>query len=101
MEEDFKLIGNLNYSENGIISKVLFKGRKNQATLFSMAKGTDISEHTTTKEGFAYVIEGEGVFELGGVKIDMKPGALIKISKDVGHSLRAIENTSFLLFLNE
>ena len=100
MEKDFKLIGDLNYSEGGIISKVLFKGEKNQITLFSMAKGTEISEHATTKEGFVYVIEGEGIFNLQSVKIDMKPRVLIPLAKGTKHSLSVSGNTSFLLFLN-
>jgi nitric oxide dioxygenase len=57
------------YAKDGITSKVLFKGEKNQATLFSMAAGTDIDEHTSTREGYVYVIEGDGVFNLEGEAI--------------------------------
>ena len=88
------------YTEGGITSRVLFKGEKNQTTLFSMAAGTDIDEHTSTREGYVYVIEGDGVFNLEGEDIDMKPGVLIQMAGNAVHSLRARENTSFLLFLN-
>ncbi len=88
------------YAKDGITSKVLFKGEKNQATLFSMAAGTDIDEHTSTREGYVYVIEGDGVFNLEGEDIAMKPGVLIQMAGNAVHSLKARENTSFLLFLN-
>ena len=89
------------YAAGGITSKVLFKGEKNQTTLFSMAAGTDIDEHTSTKEGYVYVIEGDGTFNLEGKDIAMKPGVLIQMEKNAVHSLKAKENTSFLLFLSE
>ncbi len=50
----------ISYSEGGIISKELVKGKKNNVTLFCMASGTELSEHTSTKEGIVYVLEGKG-----------------------------------------
>jgi len=46
----------IEYSPNSITSKVLAKG-KNNVTLFCMAAGTELGEHTSTKEGFVYVLE--------------------------------------------
>ncbi len=88
------------YSDGGITSKIVAKGEKSQVTLFSMAAGTDIGDHTSTKEGQVYVIEGEGVFTLEGVGIAMDPGVLITFEKNAKHSLSAKKNTSFLLFLS-
>ena len=64
-----------------------------------MAAGTDLSEHTATKEGLIYVIEGKGTFVLNGEKIKMLPGTFITMSKNAPHSLEAEENTAFLLTL--
>ena len=89
------------YTTEGITSSVVFKGGRNQTTLFCMAEGTDIEEHTSTKEGYVYVIEGAGIFNLKGEDIAMKPGVLIQMEKDAVHSLKAHKNTAFLLFLNE
>lgn len=87
------------YSPGGILSKVIATGKLN-VTLFCMAEGTDISEHTTTKEGFAYVLEGKGVFRLDGEDMAMLPGVIIFIPKDAKHALRAEKNTAFLLSLS-
>ena len=64
-----------------------------------MAKGTEISEHTSTKQGFIYVIEGKGIFNLEGKSIIMKDGVIIFMKEKAIHSLNAEKNTSFLLVL--
>ena len=89
----------ISYSEGGILSKIIFKGENNQTTLFSMAADTDISEHTSTKKGIVYVIEGKGIFILEGEEIKMESGTIINLEKNAKHSLKAKDNTSFLLIL--
>ena len=52
------------------------------------------------KKGFVYVIEGKGTFVLEGEEIKMEPGVVIFMDANAKHSLKAEENTSFLLSLN-
>jgi len=100
MDKNFlNLIELIEYSDGGILSKVVVKTDKANITLFCMSKKTDISEHTTTKQGFIYVIEGNGIFNLKGEDVKMLPGVFIKLEKNARHSLKAEENTSFLLSL--
>ncbi|MDP7244068.1 MAG: cupin domain-containing protein [Flavobacteriales bacterium] len=102
MNDKWKNLNNfIEYSKDGILSKELFKTDKINATLFCMAKGTEMSEHTSTKEGFIFVIEGKGVFNLEGEDTMMLPGVLIRLGKNVKHSLKAEDNTSFLLSLTD
>ena len=89
----------IEYPKGGVLSKELIKGDKINLTLFCMAKGTEISEHTSTKEGTLFVIEGKGVFNLNGKAIKMNPGVLIYLKRNVVHSLKSEENISFLLSL--
>lgn len=89
----------IEYSKGGILSKELVKTEKNNITLFCMAKETKMSEHTSTKEGFLYIIEGRGIFNLEGKEIEMLPGIFIHMKKNSIHSLKAEENTSFILSL--
>ncbi len=96
----FKNVKNLiHYSKEGIISKQIFRSGKLDTTLFCMAKGTEMSEHTSAKEALVYVLEGNGEFILNGRKIKMIPGATIHMQKKAPHSLKAKENTSFVLIL--
>ncbi|HLC89149.1 MAG TPA: cupin domain-containing protein [Candidatus Nanoarchaeia archaeon] len=89
----------ISYSSKGILSKELVKTERGNVALFCLAKGTEISEHTSTKSGMVYVVEGKGVFELEGKKIEMLPGVLIFMEKNAAHSLKAKEDTSFILTL--
>ncbi len=88
------------YSKGGILSNVI-SPKKPNITLFCMAEGTEISEHTSTKEGIVVVLEGKGVFNLEGRNIEMLPEVIILMKKNAVHSIKAEENTSFLLFLLE
>ena len=89
----------IEYPKDGVLSKVILKTSNINVTLFCMAKGTDIGEHTSTKEGTVQVIEGKGIFILEGEEIQMAPGILIHLEKNAVHSLKAEDNTSFILTL--
>ena len=102
MENKWKNVREMiNYSNGGIMSKVIEKDDIGNVTLFSMSKETEISEHTSTKPGYVYVIEGEGIFNLEGEEIHMKPGVLIFMGANAKHSLSAKEDTTFILILNK
>ena len=87
----------IEYPRQGILSKEILKNKELDVTLFCMAKGTEISEHTSTKQGLIHVIEGDGIFNLEGSDIEMKPNIMIHMKENAPHSLKANENTSFLL----
>lgn len=89
----------ISYSEGGILSKELLKNKNSGLTLFCMAEGTEISEHTSKKKAFIYVIEGKGIFNLEGKKIEMLPGVIILMEENKPHSLRVEQKTSFILCL--
>ena len=89
----------IEYPKSGIISKSLGHTPQYDLTLFCMAKGAKLSEHTSTKEGFIFVIEGDGVFNLEGRPIAMSAGVFINMRKNAIHSLLAKRNTSFTLLL--
>lgn len=90
----------IRYSDSGITSIELAKTEKINITLFCMAKGTELSEHASSRDGFVFVLEGKGIFNLEGAEIRMLSGAAIFMKKNAAHSLKAEENTSFLLLLS-
>lgn len=93
------LIAMMEFPREGVFSKVLVKGEASNHTLMCMAAGTDISEHTSTREGVVTVLKGRGTFILKGEKIPMEPGVFIYMPKDAPHSLSADEDVGFLLSL--
>lgn len=66
-----------------------------------LASGTDIGEHTSTKNGVVQVLKGKGIFQLFDKEIEMKPGIFIFIPKDTPHSLKADEDLAILLCLTK
>ena len=89
----------IEYPTSGILSKAVNKNDKVEISLFCMAKGTDLSEHTSTREGIIIVLDGKGEFILEGKSIEMLPGVFIYMSANAVHALKAQENTAFLLIL--
>jgi len=94
-----KLKEMIEYPVEGILSKEIIKTEKLDVTLFCMSKGTSISEHTSTKQGFVYVLDGKGIFNLEGKKILMGEGTLIFLKEKAIHSLNVEDKTSFVLTL--
>lgn len=98
MERNIKEL--IEYPKEGVLSKDLVRTKKNNVSLFCMAAGTEIGEHTSTKQGFIYVVEGRGIFNLEGRGIKMLPGVFIFMKENAVHSLSAEENTAFILSLS-
>ena len=89
----------IEYPKEGILNKEIFNDSKLDVSLFCMAKGAKIGEHTSTKKGTIYVLEGKGVFVLEKKSIKMLPGVFIYMKENAVHSLKVEENTSFILTL--
>ena len=94
------LTGMMEFPREGIFSKVIVKTEVSNHTLMCLAKGSDISEHTSTREAAVTVLKGKGTFILNGEKIRMEPGVFIFMPKDAPHSLSADEDLAFLLSLS-
>ncbi|MBT6689828.1 cupin domain-containing protein [archaeon] len=89
----------IEYPREGILSKEICKDDKLDLGLFCMAAGTVMGDHTSVKTAFVQVVEGDGVFNLEGKDIVMKPGVVILMKAGAVHNLKAIENTAFILGL--
>lgn len=99
MENSKELLKMIEYPNEGILSKPVISAGKTDVTLFCMAKGAMMSEHTSKKEGVIYILEGDGIFTLEGKEIKMIPGTIIHMKKNAVHSLFAKKNTCFVLIL--
>ena len=99
-KERIKDLGELmRFPPEGVFSTVLAKGETSNHTLMCLGKGTDISEHTSTREAVVTVLKGKGAFLLGKKKIKLKPGVFIFMPKNAPHALRADEDLAILLSL--
>jgi len=89
----------MEFPREGIFSKVLVKTDVSNYTLMCLARGSDISKHTSTREAAVTVLKGRGTFVLNGRKIKMSPGVFIFMPKNAPHSLSASEDLVILLSL--
>ncbi|MEB3219316.1 MAG: globin domain-containing protein [Nostocales cyanobacterium 94392] len=91
----------IEYPQSGILSKVLFKDNNSQYSLFCLAAGTEIDEHTSTRNAVITVVEGTGNLNLEGKDIALAPGVFVFMSANAPHALQAKENLAFVLTLSE
>lgn len=96
-----QLKNEIQYSGGGIFSKVIVKTNNCQYTLFCLASGTDISEHTSPKDATITVIDGKGILTLEGQEIKLEYGVFVFMPANAPHALKAEENLAFLLTLAE
>jgi quercetin dioxygenase-like cupin family protein len=100
IEKFVNLKDKIRYSADGILSSLLWKDNICQYTLFCLAKGTDISEHTSSKNAIVQVLEGEGMLTLNGEEIRLEPGVFVFMAANAPHGLKAESNLAFLLTLS-
>ena len=91
----------IEYPTSGILSKVLLKDKNSQYSLFCLAAGTDIEEHTSTRNAVITVVEGSGNLNLEGKDLVLAPGVFIFMPANAPHAVQAKENLAFILALSE
>lgn len=90
----------LEYPGAGVLSQVLLKDAYCQYTLFCLASGTEISEHTSTRNAAIQVLDGQGVLTLEGRNIALEPGVFVFMPANAPHALQATSHLAFLLTLS-
>jgi quercetin dioxygenase-like cupin family protein len=84
------------YTKPGVTRKVLAKDERNNFSLLCLTAGTNIPEHTASRNVSVTVVEGVGILTLGGREIPLKPGVFAYLPANVPHAIFALENLSFL-----
>jgi quercetin dioxygenase-like cupin family protein len=95
-----QLEDHLNFPDSGVLNKVIWKDATCQYSLFCLAAGTEISEHTSTRNATVHVIAGSGTLTLAGQPIALEPGVFIVMAANAPHALEATANLAFLLTLS-
>lgn len=90
----------IEYPESGVLSKVIWKDDVCQYSLFCLAAGTEISEHTSTRNATVQVLEGTGTLTLNGEALALAPGKFIVMAANAPHALAASANLAFVLTLS-
>ena len=95
-----QLHDHLKFPESGVLSKVIWKDAICQYSLFCLAAGTKIAEHTSTRNATVQVIAGSGTLTLAGQPIALEPGIFIFMAANAPHALEATADLAFVLTLS-
>lgn len=91
----------IEYPTSGVLSKVLLKDSNSQYSLLCLAAGTEIKEHTSSRNAVLSVVEGAGNLNLEGKDIALTSGVFVFMPANAPHAVQAQENLAFVLMLSE
>lgn len=97
MVESIILKEYIEYSQGSVVSKTLKQNSSGTITLFAFDRGQGLSEHMAPFDAAVQVIDGEGVFVIGGEEHILSAGELLIMPANVPHAVRAIKRFKMLL----
>jgi quercetin dioxygenase-like cupin family protein len=92
---DFKK--EVDYSDNGIVSKRVLDKAVGNITLFSFDAGQRLSEHTAPFDAFIQVIEGNAEILIDGKPFQLQAGESIIMPANIPHAVNATARFKMVL----
>ncbi len=87
----------IDYAVDSVVSKTILDKSVGTITLFAFDKGQRLSEHTAPYHAVVQVVDGKGVFTLGGKDIEASAGQLLIMPADIPHAVYAAQRFKMLL----
>ena len=87
----------ISYQEGQVVSKTLAQNAALSITLFSFAKGEEISTHRSQGDAFVTCLEGVGKITIDGKEYILKEGQSIVMPADLPHAVYGEEAFKMLL----
>jgi len=87
----------IQYQEDFVVSKELFKNASGTVTLFAFAAGQGLSEHKTPFDAIVYIVDGEAEITVSGRMHKVLVGEIIHMPANEPHSLKAKKPFKMLL----
>lgn len=92
-----KLINDIDYQPNSIVSKQIIKKPNGNVTLFAFDKDESLSEHTSPFDALVYMVDGVMEIKIGGTPFEVSGGEYILLPANIPHGLIAVEKSKMLL----
>ncbi len=99
MNKALALVNEVDYSEDSVVSKIIYKNPHVILTLFALAEGQSIAEHLTPFDAMVQVIEGEAELVIGGETKVVRAGESLIMPANVPHALFAKHAYKMLLVM--
>ena len=87
----------LEYQPDAIVSRTIVARDETTVTLFAVAEGQSISEHSAPHLAMIYLLEGRAAITIDGEETTVSAGEMLMLPPDVPHALVAPE--PFKMFL--
>jgi quercetin dioxygenase-like cupin family protein len=84
-------------AEDSVVSRVLAKTGGGNVTLFAFDENQGLSEHTAPFDALVQVIDGSLEVTIGGQRVDVGAGEIVRMPADVPHALHAPEACRMML----
>ncbi len=88
---------NIDYAENGIVSKRVLEKSTGNITLFAFDKGQKLSEHSAPFDALIQVAEGKATITIDKEPFMLEAGESIIMPADIPHAVDATEQFKMLL----
>lgn len=88
------------YQPGQVVSKTLVQNDKVSMTLFSFAKGEEISTHAAGGDAMVTILEGTGRFIVGGEVFLLQEGETLIMPKDIPHAVYGEEEFKMQLIVS-
>lgn len=89
----------VNYTEQGIASRVLAKNVGGNITLFAFDQGQALSEHSAPFDAIVVVVEGRLLLTIEGQPVTAVPGDIVRMPANIPHAVDAPERAKMLLIM--
>ncbi|AGM42908.1 cupin domain-containing protein [Aeromonas dhakensis] len=89
----------VNYTEQGISSRILAKNGGGNITLFAFDKGQALSEHSAPFDAIVMIAEGSLTLTIAGKPVTAKPGDIVRMPANIPHAVDAPERAKMLLVM--
>lgn len=89
----------IEYAADSIVSKEIVHTEKGSITLFAIAEGQKISEHSAPFDATVFVTDGEALIKISGVEFVVKAGEMIVMPANEPHALEALKSFKMVLVM--
>ena len=93
----FRFNKEVDYSENGIVSKRVLEKKTGNVTLFAFDKGQSLSEHTAPFDAMVQVVEGTAQIIINKQPFTVSIGETIIMPANIPHAVYAIDRFKMVL----
>lgn len=86
---------------DSVLSKTLIKNDQIEVSLFQLAAGQELSEHTSAYPAVIHILSGEGKLSLGKDVVELLPGSWVYLEPELPHGLWVRTDMVMLLTLRK